>query len=55
MKKVEPPAVRQLLFKAKTLWTKQERSNLKLFAEQLSEYSAQVQRAHNGMSETVKK
>ena len=55
MKKVKPPAVRQVLFKAKTLWTKQERSNLKLLAEQLSEYSAQVQRVHNAISETVKR
>ena len=52
MKKVNPPAVRQLLFKAKTLWIKTERSDLKFFADQLSEYSAQVQRVSTAMAES---
>lgn len=44
MKKVEPPALRQLLFESKGMWTKDECSNLKIFSGKLADYASQVQR-----------
>lgn len=43
MKQVEPPGVMQLQFKVKTLWTKEQRADLIVFAEQLAEYAEHVQ------------
>ena len=54
MRKMDPPAVRQLLFKAKTLWSKTERSDLKYFADQLAEYSAQVQQVSTAITESTR-
>ena len=54
MRKVDPPAVRQLFFKAKTLWSQTERSDLKYFANQLAEYSAQVQRVITAIAESTR-